>query len=149
MIEVDSKEMLKLFSNLKPRNQSKVFKKALKQAGQILVKETRQTLRRSGIKGITKKHPEWKGISLNSGIKIGKQKKDDETKVHIMGDFRLKFFEMGTKRRVYTTKNGKTHNTGSIRGINFFSRAKAVKEKEVFESINRLIAENIRKISRQ
>lgn len=149
-LQVDTKDVLRLFADLSPKKQSRAFKNALKRGAQILVRETRKQLRASGIKGVTKRHPEWKNISLNSGIKYGiSRKQDNMATVHIMGDFRLKFFEKGTAPRHYIRKvgAGKVHNTGSIRGVNFFARAKSLKETEIFENMNRLLAESIQKIA--
>ena len=145
-ITVDTKNVLNLFANLSPKKQNRAIKNALKKGSQILVKETKKQLKSGGIKGATKKHPEWKNISLNTGIKY--KVRNDESKVNIMGDFRLKFFELGTAKREYT-KNNKTHYTGSIKGLNFFNKAKASKEQEIFSSMNKLLSESIQKIAKR
>lgn len=151
-ISTDTRKVLEMFSNLSSKKQTKAFKDALRKGSQILVKETRTQLKAAGIKGITKRHPEWKNTSLSSGIKYSLRKRsDNEATIHIMGDFRLKFFELGTASRHYIKKvgGGKVHNTGSIRGANFFSKAKSAKEKEIFSSMNRLLSESIQKIAKK
>ena len=76
-----------------------------------------------------------------------------------MGDFRLKFFEMGTDPRKTTGSNndlvrGKTpirrqkkaSKRGRIEPKNFFSTAKQNKEKEIFGTLDKLISESIQRV---
>lgn len=147
MIKTETKDVLNLFANLSVKKQQRAIKNALRNAARILIKETRSQLKKSGIKGAGKKHPEWRNISLNSGIRFSmKNRKDDAANVNIMGDFRLKFFEMGTKKRSYI-KNNKSHNTGDIKALNFFAKAQSLKEQEIFTSINKLLSESIQRIA--
>lgn len=148
MIECNAEKVLNLFSNLSTKKQSTAIKSALRKGSQILVKEARTQLKK-GVNKITTVHTTKKGAtySLSKGIRFKLVKgKDDESKINIMGDFRLKFFELGTKER--THKNGK-HRTGSIRGFNFFATAKATKEHEIFNSMNRLLSDSIQRIARK
>ena len=110
MIEVDAKEVLGLFADLNSRQQKQVYRNALRRAANILVKETRNQLKsKLGRKANSRNW--WNNKTLSSGIKSNADKEGKEAKVHIMGDFRLKFFEMGTDQR-----RTKGNNTASVRG---------------------------------
>lgn len=111
MIEVDNRKVLSLFANLNSKKQDKAFKNALTTGAKILVKETKSQLRKTGIKNISKKSKKY-GTSLSSGIKYKASKY--KAKIHIMGDFRLKFFELGTTERF---RYKKEHRKGTMRKI--------------------------------
>ena len=149
-VDVDDRQLLSLFAKLDSKKQKKVHKKALIEGAKVLQKETRLQLRRSGIKHTGRKD-KW-GKSLNSGIKY-KVLSDEGVEVHIMGNFKLKFFEKGTKPRYVTTRKGKKLSKKAYRGKNkvyhFFKDAKANKEKEIFDNIDNYIMKNINKISKQ
>ncbi|MCQ2978734.1 MAG: hypothetical protein MJ245_02950 [Clostridia bacterium] len=147
MIEVDNKQILKLFANLNTKKQKKVYKNALKKASNIVVKEAKKELKGGGIKKLNTVHTTKTGktYSLLKGIKGLVWKSGEGATISILGDFRLKFFELGTKLR--KTKRG--WNRGYIKAIHFFSRARQSKEKEVFDNINKLLSEEINKISKK
>lgn len=71
-------------------------------------------------------------------------KEATEVKVHILGDFRLKFFEKGTTNRTLK-KNGA--NRGAMRAHYFFKTAKDNKEKEIFSSLDNLISTSINRVA--
>jgi hypothetical protein len=54
---------------------------------------------------------------MRRGIKVSVDKEATYSKVHIMGDYRLKWFEMGTKPR--QTKKG--YSRGFIKPAYFFA----------------------------
>ena len=72
--------------------------------------------------------------------KLVRENNENVAKVHIMGDFRLKFFEKGTKQRRTKghkitgyagrslKRSGKGGNRGSIKGLYFFKSASRLKE---------------------
>ncbi|MCF0185740.1 MAG: hypothetical protein HUJ98_04535 [Bacteroidaceae bacterium] len=62
----------------------------------------------------------WNGKTMEEGIRLRADKAYDEVAVNIMGDFRLKFFEKGTKERITKSKA----NRGSIKPIHFFRTAR-------------------------
>ncbi|MCM1440423.1 MAG: hypothetical protein NC131_14645 [Roseburia sp.] len=82
---------------------------------------------------------------MESGIKAKTDKAYTEVSVSIMGDFRLKFFEKGTKVR--TTKKTKA-NRGSITALNFFAAARA-DEQNISNTISNSITESLKRITRQ
>ena len=119
MIEVDAKEVLGLFADLNSRQQKQVYRNALRRAANILVKETRNQLKsKLGRKANSRNW--WHGKTLASGIKSNADKEGKEAKVHIMGDFRLKFFEGGTDIR----KTKKGYNRGRMKALNYFERTR-------------------------
>lgn len=84
----------------------------------------------------------WNGKTMESGIRLKADKDYCEVAVNVMGDFRLKFFERGTKQR----QTKKKANRGSIRALYFFQSARQ-KADEVTGIINNSIAESLRRIS--
>lgn len=159
MIEVDAKEVLGLFADLNSRQQKQVHRNALRRAANILVRETRSQLKaKLGRKANSRNW--WNNRTLASGIKSNADKEGKEAKVHIMGDFRLKFFEMGTDSRKTSGSNrasvrGKTPlrrqkkaaSRGRISSMQFFKTAKKNKEKEIFDSLDKLISESIQRVN--
>lgn len=160
-VEIDSKEVLNLFSNLSSKKQYSVYRKALTEGAKMLQSEGKRQLR-AKIGRAASHRNWWNGKSLQTGIKVSPQRdvEKDGVKVHIMGDFRLKFFEMGTSGR-HTTGNHsgavkghtpsyrikKPHSTGSIRRTDFFAKAQSAKEKEIFDTMDSLILKNIEKVA--
>lgn len=141
-IEVDSRNVLKMFAELSNKNQKKVHRIALAKALSILVKEARSTLKGVIRKSIYSKSKKT-GKSLASGIKYRINKEATEGKAHILGDFRLKFFELGTKER-YRKRGGKT---GTIKASYFFRTARQNKESEISSSMNNIISESIKRVN--
>lgn len=144
MIEVDAKKVLQMFSNLSTKKQQAAINGALRKGSQILQKESREILKRN-VNRISTVHISKRGkrYSLSSGIKFHTKNKN-ESKIYIMGDFRLKFFEMGTKIRPFKTRKG---DSGKITENKFFTKARRSKEKEIFQSMNRLLSESIQKVA--
>ena len=97
MNNVDARQVLQMFAALDSKRQKKAHRTALRKATGILVRETRKNFRKV-VKNPNARN-RWNGKNFSSGIKSKVNKEATEGKVHIMGDFRLKFFEMGTKTR--------------------------------------------------
>ena len=160
MNDVDTRSVLKMFAELDSKRQKQAHRSALRRGVNILVKEARKSLRTAVRKPNSKNW--WNGKTLQSGIKSSINKEVTEGKVHIMGDFRLKFFEMGTKLRKTSGANKasvrgkipkyrqhKPSNRGSIKASNFFLKARNIKEKEISDNMNTIIAESIIKVNEQ
>ena len=157
MIEFDDSQVLNLFAALSGKDQTKAMKTALRKAAQILIRKTKSNLKNI-VKNSTKKSTKY-GKSLQSGIKARVNKDGTEAKVHIMGDFRPKFFESGTKDRYtrghkitgyegrHLKRSGKGGFRGVITGKNFFKSAQKESESQVFSSIDNLLSESIQKIA--
>jgi hypothetical protein len=137
-VEIDDKKVKDFFKELSSKERIKAQKLAIKKASQILVKEAKRNLKNS-VKNAKK------STSLISGIKSKVVEDDGEvfSKIHILGDFRLKFFELGTKVRKLRKNNA---NRGVINPTYFFKTAKDSKEKEVISSINELLIQSILKV---
>lgn len=109
----------------------------------ILVREAKRNF-----KSVVKKpssRNRWNGRPMNSGIKYSIDRDVTTSKIHIMGDFRLKFFEMGTKNRF--KKNKQRSNTGSIAATYFFKNAREAKEGSITEEMNNIISKSILKVN--
>lgn len=111
-IEVDARQVTSMFADLTSRQQRQVYRSALRKGAGILVGETKRQLRQTLGRAASSRNW-WNGKTLISGIKANADRNGEEAKVHIMGDFRLKFFEMGTRVRRTTGSN-----TASVRGRN-------------------------------
>ena len=156
MIDIDDSQVQALFSRLTSREQDKAFKQTLRKAGNILVKATRNYLKRV-VRNSNKRSVKY-GKSLQSGVKckLVKENGANVAKVHIMGDFRLKFFEKGTALRRtkghritgyidvrHLRRTGRGGNRGRIRSAYFFDKAKRTSETSIFESMNQMLKESI------
>lgn len=158
VFKVDAKEVLGLFADLNSRQQKQVHRNALRRAANILVKESRTQLRyKLGKKANSRNW--WNNKTLASGIKANADKEGKEAKVHIMGDFRLKFFEKGTNVRTTTgnstslvrgltpiRRQKKPADRGSIKSEWFFRTAKQIKEREIFGTLDKLISDSIQRV---
>lgn len=143
LLEIDTKKVLERFAELTGKKQRAVYRNGLRKAARILANETRKELRKIVGAKINSRN-KWNGKTLGSGIKYKIDKEGTEAKIHIMGDFRLKFFEKGTVKR-FIRKN--KANRGSMKANYFFRASKTNKEKEVFASLDRLISESINRVA--
>lgn len=145
----------------KSNNQEKLIKKAYKDCAKVIQQSAKRNLK-SVTKGASHKNW-WNNKRLDSGIKVSQQRNISEgVKVHIMGDFRLKFFEMGTKERntknrsvlhkgephkvkgKKTTRNVlKGHPTGKIEEGRFFNKAVESQTENVLETFKDIIGKII------
>lgn len=141
---VDAKQVLKMFAELDSKKQKKVHRTALRKATGILVKETRKNFRTVVKKPNSRNR--WNGKTFSSGIKSKVDRNATEGLVHIMGDFRLKFFELGTKVR---KKRRTGASTGRIEASYFFRKARQAKESEISNSMNDIIEQSIKRINGQ
>jgi hypothetical protein len=165
-VEINAREVLLMFAGLDSRRQAKAHKKALQKGASILVRETRKNFK-SVVKDPNStgwftrhKNSKAKPAPLSSGIRYSfrnaGRRDTTQVKVHIMGDFRLKWFELGTvhryrgaKKKVRFSafrKRAKTISTGAIKPAYFFQRARESKEKEIENSMERILAESIKKV---
>lgn len=108
--QIDISEVKNLFNKFSEDKRKDAMFKALKKGGEKLVEETKRNLSQKLPNADRGKRF---GKPMSSGVKLKKDKYDNEVLVHILGDFRLKFFELGTddrytKKKVAYQKNGKT-----------------------------------------
>ena len=141
-IKVDDREVIKALSRLSFKQMNKAYKEGMKKALDPILKQTKINLRNSGIRNVSKPYTGKNGKkypSMIQGVKTSVYIGDTEDsygKVHIMKEFRLKFFEKGTSIR----KTRKGYNRGSIKPKWFFANAVSQMSKQVAESLD----ENIR-----
>lgn len=147
-IRVDDTQVIKALSRLSWKQMNKAYKNGMKKSLDPILKQTKANLRSSGIKNVNKpyisKKTGKKYKSMMQGVKssvyIGET---DESwgKVHIMSEFRLKFFEKGTSVR-HTRKGW---NRGSIKPKWFFRNAFNQKGQEAVDKLDDNIRESIMK----
>ena len=141
-VKVDDREVIKALSRLSFKQMNKAYKEGMKKALDPILKQTKINLRNSGIRNVSKPYTGKNGkkyLSMIQGVKTSVYIGDTEDsygKVHIMKEFRLKFFEKGTSIR----KTRKGYNRGSIKPKWFFANAVSQMSKQAAESLD----ENIR-----
>ena len=141
-VKVDEREVIKALSRLSFKQMNKAYKEGMKKALDPILKQTKINLRNSGIRNVSKPYTGKNGKkypSMIQGVKTSVYIGDTEDsygKVHIMKEFRLKFFEKGTSIR----KTRKGYNRGSIKPKWFFANAVSQMSKQAAESLD----ENIR-----
>lgn len=141
-VTVDDSRVQNLFRALDSDSRKRILFAALKEGGNKLAENTKIQLRSKLGSGATSPN-RWNGKTMESGIRVKADKDYCEVDVNVMGDFRLKFFEKGTKLR--QTKKTKA-NRGSIKALYFF-RAARNKSDEVTGIINSSISESLKRIS--
>ena len=141
-IKVDDKDVIRALSNLSFKKMNKAYKDGMKKSLDPILKQTKVNLRASGIRNVNKPYVGKNGKTYKSmmqGVKssvyIGNTE-DSYGKVHIMKEFRLKWFEKGTQIR----KTSKGWNRGSISPKWFFRTAVNQRSKETIDNLD----ENIR-----
>ena len=141
-VTVDDKEVIKALSNLSFRQMNKAYRNGMKKSLDPILKQTKQNLRNSGIRNVNKPYIGKNGkkyISMLQGVKTSVYIGDTEDsygKVHIMKEFRLKWFEKGTQLR----KTRKGYNRGDIKPKWFFATAVRQRQNEAVNNLD----ENIR-----
>ena len=141
-VTVDDKEIIKALSNLSFKQMNKAYRNGMKKSLDPILKQTKRNLRNSGIRNVNKPYIGKNGkkyISMLQGVKTSVYIGDTEDsygKVHIMKEFRLKWFEKGTRIR----KTRKGYNRGSIKPKWFFATAVRQRQNEAVNNLD----ENIR-----
>lgn len=138
---IDRRQVDELLAKLSTERRSQIMFSALKKGGKALQQETKVQLRQSVAN--THSPNRWNGKTLEDGIRFKANTVYQEVMVHILGDFRLKFFEKGTKDR-YTKihknklstsqyinqlkKGDRSRFRGKITASHFFRRARQNEE---------------------
>lgn len=146
-IKVDDKDVIRALSNLSFKKMNKAYKDGMKKSLDPILKQTKVNLRASGIRNVNKPYVGKNGKTYKSmmqGVKssvyIGNTE-DSFGKVHIMKEFRLKWFEKGTQIR----KTSKGWNRGSISPKWFFRTAVNQRSKEAIDNLDENIRNSILK----
>lgn len=155
--EIDTSGIDNILENLNDEKRSELIYKSLIKGGEKLVEDTKSELLRVLPNASRGQHF---GKPMSGGIKMKKDKDYQDVAVHIMSDFRLKFFEMGTDDRylkkplpsnsTYKYKSGSTNSGGTpyrgrIEGKHFFQKARdnadvlSIIESEITKEIEKII----------
>jgi hypothetical protein len=140
VFSIDDKNLLETFDTLSDKEfTSRVIMKALKETGKSLVDQTKDNLRKSmGAKATSKgKHKK----ALVEGVRMKIDKVYDSVTVDILGEYRLKWFEKGTKKARYTKKK---QYRGVLEPLYFFQKAIS-DEGRIIEDIKENVLNQIRK----
>lgn len=89
-VTLDTSTVDRLLSNLESDNRHKIITEALRRGGKVAQQNVRQSLRAKVGSSAQ---------SMEKGIKLKVDKAYSEVTLHIMGDYRLKWFEKGTDFR--------------------------------------------------
>ena len=137
---LDAQQVTNLFASLTGREQKRSYKNALRKGAGILARATRNEFKRQYGRKVASSRNYWNNKTLVSGVGV-RAENSERVQVNIMKDFRLKFFEKGTKIR----KTAKGKNRGAIKGTYFFKSAKESTENEIFSNIDKYVAESIQR----
>lgn len=137
------RELILILKKMEYKDMQRVYKKALTDSAKPIERETKKNLRRSDIRNVNKPYIGKKNKktykSMLQGIRTSvdvREADDNYAKVHIMGEFRLKWFEKGTSlRKTYHHKD-----RGRIKPYKFFRDAVETKGEEC----RRKLEENIK-----
>lgn len=147
MFDIDTTQFKIILDRLTPKEYKTAFRKSIREALNILRKKTIANL-----KGVTTKidKKDQYNNTLRKGIQLKVYPEDLEGIVHIMGNFKLKWFQNGTVDRYAKKYRGKPMKrkrfTGKIDASKFFTNAKSQTESAVFNKLNERIQQNIIKI---
>lgn len=157
-LQIDNRQVLEMFSQLSNKKMKKVHTEALRKAAKVIQREAKIELRKattayrsnkSNLKNgwhIKKKNDGTvTAKSLQDGIRVSVAKDAGSSKVHILGDFRLKWFEKGTNNR--QTRKG--YNRGAMKSTHFFKIARQNKEQEAENELQRFITESILRVAKK
>ena len=143
MNNVDSSQVDQLLNQLQPDTIQDIVFKAIKKGADTLKAKTISNLRKP---------------SLNKGVKVRPNRTANEVSVNIMGDYRLKWFEKGTKERYtrghqvtgysdsrHLRRTGQGGYRGKIVAEHFFQSARA-DEESFYNSMMASITESLNRI---
>ncbi len=170
-VAFDSRQFDAMMESLTGPELKKAALRTLRSSANILKKETERQFRsKVNINGIRIKYKNKKGKEVTKWKRIATVKVDPKelsAKVHILADFRAKFFEMGTKERrtkghkvtgryrlrpggrVYKRRKGKGGARGRITAGWHFRKAQQLTEGPIFENIDKLMSKELIRISKK
>lgn len=164
--ETDDREVRRFLARLSGKGMNRGLLSAIRKGLGILAKKTTENFR-ANRRGFTEKRVRKRTRSgkekerILRVARVSTRNKDDTVKVHIMDDYRVKWFETGTRerktkgrritglarvgKRLRAVRTGKGHSTGRIRPERFFLKAQRQTEGQVRQAIGREMEKNIRK----
>ena len=143
------RELIAILKKMEYKDMQRAYRKALTDSMKPLQNEAKKQLRRAGIKNVNlpyiskKTGKTYKSMLQGIMTSVDVRDPDDNyAKVHIMGEFRLKWFEKGTAlRRTYSKGN-----RGRIHPKRFFKNAVDNKGRECRESLEENIKKSIQRV---
>lgn len=151
---IDANDVLRVFASLGVQDMQRVHKAAFRASARVLVKEARLKLaavtgrsrstRTADRKGWSRLKGSKKVGALNDGVRYYVSRDNDFAKVHIMGDFRLKWFEMGAGwKDPRVTRKGQ--DRGDMLARPFFSPAINAAKGKMAEAMRKTIVDAVNK----
>lgn len=141
-IDVEYKEVDDLLNRLDDEEtKKKILIEGLKSGAKVLQEKTQDLFKARMGQSAYHQSRFLKGKPFYEGVKMTVDKAYNEVIVGIMSDFRMRFFEKGTKERV--TKKG--HRRGRIEPKWFFRDARSSTTDEIEDTMNRSIDIAMRK----
>ena len=137
IVNIDSSQVDVLLNTLDDNEfKRKILFDAVKAGAKVLQQNTKK-LFRSSLGSAATHVSRFIGKPFEEGVSVKGDKAYLEASVSILNDFRMKFFEKGTRDRStkgrkitgyvdsrHLKREGKGHRTGSIRALNFFRTAR-------------------------
>lgn len=145
-IVVDDRQWQSFLLKLSSKKFDRSTRRAMIEGARILQKSARSSLSAKVRNTGKKKFPTWP--TMQSGVRVST--KNEDVKVHIMGEFRLKFFEKGVAERHWkrVSKKGSHKSTGPITATHFFQIAQQHSSQAIFSKMDRLIGESLDKVAK-
>ncbi|MDR1882995.1 MAG: hypothetical protein LBR26_09495 [Prevotella sp.] len=172
-VAVDTAQVKRLLSALGGKETKQAAIGTLRKSAKILQDETeRQFKSKVNIDGVRvayksksgKEKKKWKRVAT---VKINN--KELSAKVHIMSDYRAKWFELGTRKRVtkghkvtgyytlrpgggarrYKSRTGKGGNRGRIKAWHLFQKAQQLTERLIFDNMEKEMSKQIQRIAKK
>ena len=151
---IDANDVLRVFASLGVQDMQRVHKAAFRASARVLVKEARLKLaavtgrsrstRTADRKGWSRLKGSKKVGALNDGVRYYVSRNNDFAKVHIMGDFRLKWFEMGAGWKApRVTRKGR--DRGDMPARPFFAPAINAAKGKMAEAMRKTIVDAVNK----
>ena len=149
----DLQGLSQILDNLSSKDLKKLHKNTLLNIGKILVNQTKKNLRGVTNRSRTTNSVTSKGTkrgSLESGITNKVWKSQQGLTVTILGDYRLKWFQDGTKERITKTGKNKRYqkpkSTGAMKASKFFTNAIENKKDDAVKEVEKAFIKNVNKI---
>lgn len=169
---IDDTEIRDMFAELEPKRRKQAFRRATSSSLNVIKKQTVKNLK-SNLGASAVNHVDQYNNSLKKGVKVKVNKDCMGGTIHIMGNYKLKWFELGTKNRYNFKKSSsswskhkikggryeyrkikgvslkKKRFTGHITAYHFFRDARQSTEKLVIQNLDKELAKSVEKINRK
>ena len=160
-VKIDTSQVDRLLNALDDEdNKRDILFNAVKDGAKVLQQQAKQSFRRE-IGNAATHYSKYIRKPFEDGITLKGDKAYCEAIVSIMSDFRMKFFETGTKQRktkgrkivgyanerqTRLKREGKGHDTGAITATYFFRNARTQSETAINEAMKQSIDNALKKL---